>query len=86
MAITKQYPLFCESARETLRKIYEDLNQEIQKQLTEYFNLPEQEEAHRSEQILQAASQCEDKKRQTKVAILELREALKNFDVKEVLL
>lgn len=82
-AITKQYPSFCESARETLRKIYEGLNQEIQKQLTEYFNLQEQEALQHSEQILQVASQSEDRRRQTKVAIIELRKALKNFDVEE---
>ena len=85
-AIIKQFPAFRESAREVLRKVYEDLNQEIQKQLTEYFSLKDQEAAHRSEQILQAASQSKDRKRQTRAAIIELRKALKNFDVKEVLL
>ena len=83
-AITKQYPVFCESARESLEKIYEALNRDIQSQLTEYFKIQEQEILQRNEQILRAASQTEERKERTRTAINELKSALKNFNNQEV--
>ena len=82
-AITKQYPVFCESARETLEKIYKTLNRDIQSQLMEHFNIQEQKIIQRNEQILRAASQTEERKEQTLEAISKLKTALKNFNTKE---